>query len=366
MPALPPTARPGWARFGGVSARGALECVDLSDDVGRARVDEDLWFVSLGFEGTGHAWRFAEVTRDDDGAHDASSAVSDYPRTGWRGPSPDAWGSSATDEQYRRAVDVVRASIRAGQTYQVNVCRVLDAPLPVGVDGAEPDAASFAALLARENPAPHAGWLHVPASSGLTPAWLVSASPELFLRRDGDRLTSRPIKGTAPTAAGLLPKDEAENVMIVDMVRNDLLRVCAPGSVEVEALLALEEHPGLVHLVSTVAGNLRGPGVGWAQILDATFPPASVSGTPKQAALDVIAALEPAARGPYCGAFGWIDGDARRAELAVAIRTFWWADGVLRFGTGAGITWGSDPDGEWHETELKARRLVGLASKETA
>ena len=156
-------------------------------------------------------------------------------------------------------------------------------------------------------------------------------------------------------------KDEAENVMIVDLVRNDLGRVSRTGSVTVPDLLAVEEHPGLAHLVSTVSGELRA-GVGWPELLDATFPPGSVTGAPKSSALRLIRELEPVPRGAYCGAFGWVDADARTADLAVAIRTFEIADGMLRFGTGAGITWGSDAESEWLETELKADRLVGLAS----
>ncbi|WP_369824529.1 chorismate-binding protein [Cellulosimicrobium sp. CUA-896] len=204
----------------------------------------------------------------------------------------------------------------------------------------------------------------MPASSGVDPVWVVSASPELYLRLCGGVLTSGPIKGTARTAGGLTAKDRAENVMITDLVRNDLQRVCDAGTVEVTDLLAVEEHPGLVHLVSRVAGRVRGDVLAapdrWARVLGATFPPASVSGAPKSSALRVIGELEPVARGPYCGAVGWVDGD--EAVLAVGIRTFWWAGGVLRFGTGAGITWGSDPAREWEETELKAHRLVGLAS----
>jgi len=197
----------------------------------------------------------------------------------------------------------------------------------------------------------------------------VSASPELFLRLEGDRITSAPIKGTAREPEGLTEKDRAENVMITDLVRNDLQRVCAAGTVEVTELLALERHPGLVHLVSTVSGLLA-PAVAasperWARLLEASFPPGSVSGAPKSSALEVIARLEPVDRGPYCGTVGWVDADSGRAELAVAIRTFWWDDadgGTLRFGTGAGITWGSDPEAEWEETELKASRLVQIAS----
>src|SRR5581483_11418868 len=190
--------------------------------------------------------------------------------------------------------------------------------------------------------APHAAYVSLPAR-GIE---IASASPERFLRRDGDVVESRPIKGTAASAGGFLPKDRAENVMIVDLVRNDLGRVCQWGSVSVPALCAVEAHPGLHHLVSTVRGRLR-PDVGWGELLAATFPPGSVSGAPKLAALDVIGKLEPVPRGPYCGAVGWVDADRRRADLAVAIRTFWREAGELHFGTGGGITWDSTAAGEW-------------------
>jgi para-aminobenzoate synthetase component 1 len=157
--------------------------------------------------------------------------------------------------------------------------------------------------------------------------------------------------------------------MIVDLARNDLSRVCEPGTVEVARLLSVEQHPGLVHLVSQVRGTLRSAatlGDLWA----ALTPPASVTGAPRSSALRAIAELEPGPRGPYCGAVGWVDVSASkdvRAELAVAIRTFWTADQqggrVLRFGTGAGITWGSDPGAEWAETELKADRLLDVAAR---
>ena len=149
--------------------------------------------------------------------------------------------------------------------------------------------------------------------------------------------------------------------MIVDLVRNDLQRVSRSGTVEVSALLEVQQHPGLVHLVSTVQSRLR-PDVGWADLFAATLPPGSVSGAPKSTALRAIADLEPVPRGPYCGAIGYVDADRGQARMAVGIRTFWWQDEELCFGTGAGITWGSDPEREWAETELKAARLIGLAS----
>ena len=113
--------------------------------------------------------------------------------------------------------------------------------------------------------------------------------------------------------------------------------------------------------MTTVEGELRA-GVGWPELLDATFPPGSVTGAPKLAALEYIRRLEPVDRGLYCGAIGWVDADRRQGELNVAIRTFWAEDGQLHFGTGGGITWDSTPAGEWEETELKARRLLRVAS----
>ncbi|MGP7961038.1 chorismate-binding protein [Sanguibacter sp. A247] len=356
------------ARFGGIRARGVVDVVDPSTQAGALRLAQGgTWFVQATFEGECAAWRMAEVGSDD-GVPAASP---------WHGPAPEAWVTSLDAEEYRTGVRAIRSAVREGEVYQVNLCRVLAAPLdpaaPLGPvtahahDPQEPDAAALDARLAAGNPAPYGGHLHVPAGQSLPggrpvpPAWVVPASPELFLALEDGHLSSAPIKGTAATPDGLTPKDEAENIMITDLVRNDLQRVCVPGTVSVEQLLAVEHHPGLVHLVTTVTGALT-QGTRWDEILGATFPPASVSGAPKAAALRLIGELEPTPRGPYCGAFGWIDADAGRARLAVGIRTFWWADGALRFGTGAGITWGSDPEAEWRETQLKASILVGLAS----
>jgi para-aminobenzoate synthetase component 1 len=191
---------------------------------------------------------------------------------------------------------------------------------------------------------------------------VASASPELYLSRDGDIVESKPIKGTGRTPDDLLPKDHAENIMIVDLVRNDLGRVAEVGSVSVPALCALEEYPGLVHLVSTVRARLSSD-TGWPELVQATFPPGSVTGAPKSSALTLLDELEPVPRGPYCGAIGWVDADSRRGALAVGIRSFWAEDDLLKFGTGAGITWHSDPRREWRETELKAARLLEVASR---
>jgi para-aminobenzoate synthetase component 1 len=263
------------------------------------------------------------------------------------------WTTSLSGERFGAGVATIREAIAAGDVYQVNLTRRLTTPAPP-----DADVAALGAALAVGNPAPFSAVVRLPAQG----VHVASASPERFLERDGDRIWSSPIKGTAATEATLRDKDRAENVMIVDLVRNDLGRVCDWGSVTVPSLCAVEAHPGLVHLVSTVEGRLR-PGLGWAAAIAATFPPGSVTGAPKIAALGAIAALEPVPRGVYCGAVGWVDADARRGALNVAIRTFWLEDGGLHFGTGGAITWDSEPDEEWAETELKAARLITLASR---
>jgi para-aminobenzoate synthetase component 1 len=270
----------------------------------------------------------------------------------WVGVDPSTWRSSLDEGAFKEGVTAIRAAIGRGDVYQVNLTRVLAAPLPPGAN-----VAALGAALAERNPAPFSAVVRIP-SHGIHVA---SASPERFLERDGDRVWSSPIKGTAATSDAFLAKDRAENVMIVDLVRNDLGRVCEWGSVHVPALCAVEEHPGLAHLVSTVEGRLR-PGLGWADAVAATFPPGSVTGAPKVAALEHIAALETADRQIYCGAVGWVDADRRCGSLNVAIRTFWFHEDEIRFGTGGGITWDSDPGGEWEETELKARRLLRVAA----
>jgi para-aminobenzoate synthetase component 1 len=256
-------------------------------------------------------------------------------------------------ELYERAVETTRVAISEGGVYQVNICRIRS-------NGYDPDSDIMAldALLAAGNFAPFAGALRIPEIG----IHIACASPELYLSRDGSELMSKPIKGTAVSASGLLEKDRAENIMIVDLVRNDLSRCCIVGSVKAVDLLEVEQHPGLVHLVSTVQGEVS-QHVGWSNIIESTFPPGSIAGAPKIAALGIIDSLEHENRGPYCGAFGWIDADKQTAQLAVAIRTFWMDGGLLKFGTGAGITWGSDPHAEWEETQLKARHLASIAEQ---
>jgi para-aminobenzoate synthetase component 1 len=259
--------------------------------------------------------------------------------------------SSLSRAEYQDRVRAILRLLEAGDCYQVNLTRRITWPAP-----ADPIGLGHAVRSA--SPAPHESTLVLPGPGG-APIGIVSASPECFLAWRGPRVETRPIKGTATTAASLRAsaKDRAENVMIVDLARNDLGRCCEHGSVDVPALCTVEPHPGLFHLVSTVRGRRR-DGVGPAELLHAVLPPASVTGAPKPRVLQVIEDLEPCRRGVYCGAVGWIDTERDAGDLAVAIRTFTVVDGETRLGTGAGIVADSDPAREWDETELKVARLA--------
>jgi para-aminobenzoate synthetase component 1 len=188
---------------------------------------------------------------------------------------------------------------------------------------------------------------------------VVSASPELFLSRRGRRVWTTPIKGTRPLgeAAELRSsaKDAAEHVMIVDLERNDLSRVCEAGSVRWPELMATRELAGVEHMISTVEGVLR-EDVGLAEILAATFPGGSVTGAPKIAAVDLIAELEPLGRGASMGALGRVHGNGD-FDLALTIRTFAIADGRIHLWVGGGVVWDSDPEAEVEESWTKARPL---------
>lgn len=325
-----PTARVGPWR--------ARDLAEIRTDVG-ALDEPGRWVVAVGFEGAVVACRFDTWERD-------GSELGD----GWAGVPVESWKSSATREVFCAGVEDIRERIARGDVYQVNLCRVLRAPFPE-----HGDIATLDALLVRHNPAQHGGFVRVP---GLE---LACASPELFLRREDDHLVSGPIKGTARPGESMLDKDVAENVMITDLVRNDLSRVATVGSVRVPELLHEERHPGLVHLVSYVHADVAGSTT-WSAVLAASFPPGSVTGAPKHTALQAIGELESSPRAFYCGAFGWVDGETGNGSLAVTIRTFWRDGKDLCFGTGAGITWGSDPVREWEETELKARHLLSVAA----
>ncbi|GAA2104719.1 hypothetical protein GCM10009841_22990 [Microlunatus panaciterrae] len=262
-------------------------------------------------------------------------------------------------EGYLAAVEEAIGQIRRGDYYQVNICTRLRTSY-------EGDPLSLFAATAAELRPGLGGFI------GTADRAVVSLSPELFLRVRGRGVVSAPIKGTAPRRSGEVDspllrasaKDAAENIMIVDLVRNDLSRVCSPGTVVVDDLLAVEPHPGVWHLVSTVSGELA-DGMGLSQLLRATFPPGSVTGAPKSSALEGIARLEPVRRRAYTGAFGMVSPIAG-SEFSVLIRSFELEAGQLDLGVGGGITVDSVPMLEWRECLHKAQPLVAAAGSTLA
>jgi para-aminobenzoate synthetase component 1 len=319
-----------------MSGRYARSLIEVTDDLSRLD-DGNFWAVSVSFEGTVRLARFRQVMKARfPFAGSGNNIVSG------------SWKTSLDQSAYCKYVNNIKDAIASGWVYQVNACRVLTAEF----EGDE--LASLFGRILQGNPAPYAAYLSLPDLV------MASASPELFLSRQGSTVTTSPIKGTQSLEEnGFGDKDQSENIMIVDLMRNDLGQICIDGSVDVANLLRSEDHPGLRHLVSDVKGELRKE-ITWKEIINALLPAGSISGAPKSSALKVIAENEPMERGPYCGILGWIQAD--QAELSVAIRTFWnYRDSQLHFGTGAGITWGSDPIKEWEETQLKARKLISIA-----
>jgi para-aminobenzoate synthetase component 1 len=255
------------------------------------------------------------------------------------------WHETWTPAAYAAAIETVRDAIREGDVYQVNLVQHLWAdfagdPLALG--------AALAPLRPLE-PAPLQG-------DGWT---IVSASPEVLLQKRGRVVRTMPIKGTRPAGVPISSaKDAAEHVMIVDLERNDLSRVCVPGSVRWPELLAERQLAGVTHLVATVEGELR-PEVGLTELLDAVLPGGSVTGCPKSSALELIASLEPVGRGASMGALGRIyaNGDL---DLALTIRTFAVVEGEIHLWVGGGIVWDSEADAEIEESWVKARPLLKL------
>ena len=274
---------------------------------------------------------------------------------GWWGPRLPL-RSSFTHAGYLAAVTRVRDYIVAGDIFQANLSQRFEAPL------AEPPWALYQRLRAR-NPAPFAAYVDFPEAT------VLSVSPERFLRVGGaGDVETRPIKGTRPRGVGPehdaalgraleeSAKDRAENLMIVDLLRNDLSRVCAPGTVRVPELFALERHPTVHHLVSTVVGTLA-PGASVVALLRAAFPGGSITGAPKVRAMEIIAELEPSRRGVYCGAVGYWSVTGA-LDTSIAIRTAVALGDAVYFSAGGGIVADSDPEQEYRETLDKARAII--------
>ena len=340
-----------------------------------APVDQDLpplrlalhdWVVAWDRR-TGHAWIGGRAL-DGDARRLARRLDDVHARLTTPGRSiepvaatgPLVFRSSLDRATYQAGVERIREHIAHGDIYQANLTRRLE----TAFDG---DPWDLYRRLRTGDPSLFSAYLDLGAGplSG-RPRALLSASPEPFLSVDGEGVvTTDPIKGTRPRgrdaatdralARELLSsaKDRAENVMIVDVLRNDLGRVCRPGSVRVPRLCRLERTAAVQHLVSTVTGVLA-EGRDAFDLLAASFPGGSITGAPKISAMEILEGLEPVRRGPYTGAIGWIGPDGAM-QTSIAIRTFV-ADGRrLTLHVGGGITWKSDPAAEWDETVIKAR-----------
>lgn len=275
-----------------------------------------------------------------------------------------AAGGDGVPEGYAAAFATVQEHLRAGNSYEVNLTYRTRTPSALS------PAAAYLRLRSG-NPAPYAGFLQhdLPGAR----AWLLSSSPERYALVTEDRvLETKPIKGTTPRGAtpaedeaarahlAADPKFRAENLMIVDLLRNDLATVCEVGSVVVPSLMEVESYTSVHQLVSTVRGRLR-PDVSTVGALRALFPAGSMTGAPKLRTMEIIEEVEATARGAYAGAFGWISGDGR-ADLGVVIRSLVRAGGDYVLGTGGGITVASDVTEEWDETGWKAARLLAAVN----
>jgi para-aminobenzoate synthetase component 1 len=283
-------------------------------------------------------------------------AAPSYPVEGIDGAREIGLCSTFTHRGYLDAVARVREYIIAGDIFQANLSQRFESALT------EAPFALYRRLRER-NPAPFAAYL------GFDNLAVLSASPERFLRVDERRLVeTRPIKGTRPRGLGPMhdaalgralaesAKDRAENVMIVDLLRNDLSRVCRPGTVRVPELFALEHHPTVHHLVSTVLGELA-PGADGVDLIRAAFPGGSITGAPKVRAMEIIAELEPTQRGVYCGSIGYLSATGAM-DTSIVIRTYLALRGQVYFQAGGGIVADSDVELEYRETLDKARALI--------
>ena len=324
-------------------------------------VEKTCWLIASGLPAVGDARRARAQAR-------IAQVMAHFDR--WA-PSPTrskpglVWRPTIGRETYRGHVERVKAFIGAGDIYQANIAQRFLATLPAGTDPL-----ALYRDLRLGNPAPFCAYLDQGGRH------VLSTSPELFLRLRGHHVETRPIKGTArrnnDEAADRIAgetlvasrKDRAENVMIVDLLRNDLSRVCTPASVDVPMLCGLESYAGLHHLVSVVEGELSNDRDA-LDLVAASFPGGSITGAPKLRAMEIIAELEGASRGLYCGAIGSFGFDGS-LDLNIAIRTLVIEDGVVELRTGGGITILSDADVEYEETLTKAHRIFdAFARRET-
>ncbi|WP_299086819.1 aminodeoxychorismate synthase component I [uncultured Microbacterium sp.] len=342
----------GWLSYdGGASAAGAPAVSDAP---------ATLWLRVTRFVAVDHAAKALWLCAPGDELPAFASEVEQWATTGQTAPAvPAPAPTEATarvgPQRYAALIEECRAAIRAGDAYQL--CLTTRFEVTASAPGLDPVATYL--HLRGAQPAHHGGFVR----SG---EWaLASASPEQFLQVADGTVRSRPIKGTRPRGANpeadhalaadlsASEKERAENVMIVDLMRNDLQRVCVPGTVAAERLLEIESYPAVHQLVSTVAGRLL-PGTTVGDVLDATFPAGSMTGAPKLSAMTILHRLEGGPRGVYAGSFGWVGTDGS-VDLAMVIRSVVFHPGGASVGAGGGITWLSDPVAEVAEVGVKAR-----------
>ena len=284
-----------------------------------------------------------EVVADEEGAAAAATEAASTP-----------------GEQYRQAVERVKQYIAAGDIFQANIARFWQLPF------AEHDLISLYGRLRRVNPAPFSCLARIESENGAL--HILSASPERLFRISVDGIVdTRPIAGTRRRGAGedddalrsellLSEKERAEHIMLVDLERNDLGRVCLPGTVEVDDCMTIERYATVQHIVSNVRGELA-DGKGVVDLFRAMFPGGTITGCPKIRCMEIIHELEQGARGPYTGGIGYVAWDGS-ADMNILIRTFWHHAGQLHWAAGAGIVADSDPAHELKETEYKAAGLL--------
>jgi len=367
--AVPSGARTGstpeWGRFRGgwvgwlgyeYAAAGMSAPASPAEDA----VPQALWLRVDRFVAFDHAsrraWAVAPSGEEDAFAAEVLTWATESAAPVVRAPVATVAAARHTPGEYAALVERCRGAIREGDAYQL--CLTTRFSIDREVDPVDVHTALRAAT-----PAHHGGLVR----SGSVA--LVSASPERFLEVEAGILRTRPIKGTRPRgaddatdaalAAELLasPKERAENVMIVDLMRNDLSRICVDGTVAVDALLRVESYPAVHQLVSTVSGTLT-PAASVGDILDATFPAGSMTGAPKLSAMTILHDLEHAPRGVFSGCYGWVGTDGAM-DLAMVIRSVVTHPGGAYVGAGGGITWGSEPWAEVAEVGIKARGPLG-------
>lgn len=264
------------------------------------------------------------------------------------------WEELLSDAEYEKIVRRAKEYIAAGDIYQVNLARWFTAGFEGGPFG-------YFSRLCRRNPSPYATYVEMPPLGGRPSTTIISSSPELLVSCDGRRVVTRPIAGTYPKTKSPHelprdPKERAEHVMLIDLERNDLGRLCRPGTVKVEELLGVEEYSHLYHIVSQVAGELAGP-VEIYDLLRAVFPGGTITGTPKVRAMEIIDELESFRRGYYTGGVGILNSDGYFV-MNILIRTAVFREGRIHLAAGAGIVADSDPAREAAETRMKAAAFI--------